>query len=105
MSNPPKPQRRFVQVCQYRSCLRSGSEQVLKEFQAHQSANVMISGSGCLGQCGSGPNVRVAPDQIWYCRVRPEDVDTIVEAHLKGGEPVQRLLHPRLHPRQFYSQS
>ena len=39
------------------------------------------------------------PDNTWYCRVRPEDVDTVMQEHIENGQPVERLLHPRLHPR------
>lgn len=91
-------QRRFVMVCQNRSCLRSGSDQVLAAFQERHCLAAMISGSECLGQCGSGPTVRIVPDDVWYCRVKPEDVDEIVEQHLLGNQPVKRLLHPRFHP-------
>ncbi|NEQ45190.1 MAG: (2Fe-2S) ferredoxin domain-containing protein [Leptolyngbya sp. SIOISBB] len=92
-------QRYLVSVCQHRSCSRSGSEEVLKAFQRHQSATLMVSGCECQGQCGSGPTVRVMPEDIWYCRVQPEDVDTIVENHLKAnGKPVKSLQNPRMHP-------
>ena len=75
-----------------------GSDQVLKAFQAYLAPNLMVSASSCLGLCGGGPNVRVIPDDIWYCRVRPDDVPAVVEQHLQKGAPVRRLLHPRLHP-------
>lgn len=58
---------------------------------------MMACGSECLGQCGSGPTVKVMPDETWYCQVKPEDVGEIVSQHLQGGKPVQRLLHPRFH--------
>lgn len=46
-----------------------------------------------------GATVRVLPDETWYARVKPEDVPEIVEQHLNQNKPVERLLHPRLHPR------
>jgi (2Fe-2S) ferredoxin len=92
-------QRRCVLVCQHRSCLRSGSVEVLRRFQASAPAQVLVSDSNCLGQCASGPTVQIAPDGIWYCRVQPSDVDAIVEQHLQQNQPVTRLLHPRFHPR------
>ena len=98
MSN--NAQHYLVTVCQYRSCQRNGSEQVLAKFQEHQSAKAMISGCECQGQCGSGPTVRVMPGNIWYCQVKPEDVDTIVNEHLNAGQPVERLLNPRMHQTQ-----
>lgn len=94
------PQRHLVMVCQNRSCLRSGSDQVLREFQRHSCSQRLVSASGCMGQCGSGPMVRVFPEGSWYCRVRPQDVAEIVQQHLDRGQPIRRLLHPRFHPSQ-----
>ncbi|NEQ32302.1 MAG: (2Fe-2S) ferredoxin domain-containing protein [Leptolyngbya sp. SIO4C5] len=90
--------RRCVLICQNRSCLRSEADQVLAAFRAQTELPVFISPSECLGQCGSGPTVKVMPDNTWYCRVKVTDVAEIVEQHLKGDRPVQRLLHPRFHP-------
>jgi len=90
--------RYLVTVCQHRSCTRNGSEQVLAAFQQQQSDRLLVSGCECQGQCGSGPTVRVMPANVWYCRVTPEDVDTIVEQHLtEGGQPVASLLNSRFH--------
>jgi len=86
-----------VLVCQHQSCLAQGSAEVLAHFLAHPVPSVTIVGSECQGQCNIGATVRVLPDEIWYCRVKPEHVEAIVEQHLKQGEPVQALLHPRFH--------
>ncbi|MEO0456509.1 MAG: (2Fe-2S) ferredoxin domain-containing protein [Cyanobacteria bacterium P01_A01_bin.114] len=96
LGQPSQPS--FVQVCQYRTCARSQAGQVLAAFQAYSSSDCMVSGSGCLGQCGSGPTVRVMPGNIWYRQVRPQDVAEIIEQHIQGQQPVKRLLHPRFHP-------
>jgi (2Fe-2S) ferredoxin len=40
--------------------------------------------------------VLVYPDGIWYAHVTPEDVPEIIESHLKGGVPVERLVRKRL---------
>lgn len=94
-------QRYLVSVCQHRSCVRNGSEQVLAAFQQHQSDRVLVSGCECQGQCGSGPTVRVMPANVWYCQVKSDDVVTIVEQHLtEGGQPVAALLNPRFHQSQ-----
>lgn len=99
MSNPAK--RYLVTVCQHRSCVRNGSEDVLAAFQRHPSAPVMVSSCECQGQCGSGPTVKVMPDNTWYCQVTPDDVDEIIETHLQpDGHPVERLLNPRIHQSQ-----
>jgi (2Fe-2S) ferredoxin len=33
----------------------------------------------------------VYPEGVWYANVKPEDVPEIVERHLVGGQPVERL--------------
>ena len=71
---------------------------MLATFLAGDLSDYEIVASGCQGQCNVGVTVRVLPDEIWYCRVKPEDVDAIALHHLEQGEPVQRLLHPRFHP-------
>jgi (2Fe-2S) ferredoxin len=90
--------RRCVLVCQHRSCERNGAIAVLAAFRAAKVTNVLISASDCLGQCASGPTVQVMPDQVWYCRVQPDDVPLVVEQHLHANQPVAKLLHPRFHP-------
>jgi (2Fe-2S) ferredoxin len=90
-----------VSICQYQSCQRNGSAEVLAMFQQLRLPEFSVSGCGCLGQCSSGPTVKVNPDNVWYCRVKPTDVPEIIAQHLKEGKPVDRLLHPRIHPR-FY---
>lgn len=95
----PEPKYRCVTVCQHTSCQRNGSAEVLQAFRAHRHPGFTVSPSGCLGQCSSGPTVRVSPDEIWYCRIKPSDVPVIVQQHLIGGEPVDAKLHPRIHPR------
>jgi (2Fe-2S) ferredoxin len=90
---------RQVLVCQYLNCVANGSEEVLAAFQAISTADVEVVSVGCQGQCNMGATVRVVPDEIWYCRVKPADVSDIVNQHLHQGKPVDRLLHPRMHPK------
>ncbi|WP_448561436.1 (2Fe-2S) ferredoxin domain-containing protein [Trichothermofontia sp.] len=92
---------RCVLVCQHRTCIRHGAAGVMAAFQAVSVPGVRIRASDCLGQCSIGPNVQVLPDEIWYARLTPEDVTVIAEQHLQGGQPVDRLLNPRIHL-QFY---
>ncbi len=89
---------RSVWVCQHQSCLRNGSAAVLAAFQAADlPPDVGVLPCECLGQCSSGPTVRVLPEETWYCRLQPEDVPDVVEQHLKRGEPLADKLHPRFH--------
>jgi (2Fe-2S) ferredoxin len=52
---------------------------------------VRANQSGCLDQCEHGPTVVVYPEAIWYGFVTAADVDEIVESHIVGGKPVERL--------------
>jgi len=52
---------------------------------------VRANQSGCLDQCEHGPNVVVYPEAAWYGGVTPGDVEEIVESHIVGGRPVERL--------------
>jgi (2Fe-2S) ferredoxin len=59
--------------------------------EAGLGPGVRINKSGCFSQCGNGPMVVVYPEGVWYAAVSPADADEIVERHLVGGEPVDRL--------------
>jgi (2Fe-2S) ferredoxin len=54
---------------------------------------IRINKSGCFSQCGNGPMIVVYPENVWYAGVHAEDVPEIVQSHLIGGRPVERLLY------------
>ncbi|AFY68780.1 hypothetical protein Pse7367_0470 [Thalassoporum mexicanum PCC 7367] len=94
----PQKTQQHVYVCQYRTCKKDGAEKVLAAFLAEDLPNVIVSECGCLGLCGSGPMIVVEPDDVYYWRVRASEVAAIAEHHLRGGEPIPSMLHPRVHP-------
>ena len=47
--------------------------------------------AGCLDQCARGVTVVVYPEQVWYGGVSVGDVGEIIDHHLFGGVPVERL--------------
>lgn len=55
---------------------------------------VRVNKSGCLDRCAGGPVVVVYPEGIWYTYVDEQDLDEIVESHLKNGKVVRRLELP-----------
>jgi (2Fe-2S) ferredoxin len=78
------------------SCTTDGKSELFAQLQmlakaAGLGATVRINKSGCLDQCEHGPTVVVYPDAVWYGKVKPEDAAAIVEEHLVGGQPVERL--------------
>jgi (2Fe-2S) ferredoxin len=78
------------------SCAEKGSEAVRDEFKRllHDrglKGRMRANAAGCLDQCARGAAVVVYPEQVWYGGVKVEDVAEIVEKHLIGGVPVDRL--------------
>ena len=55
---------------------------------------VRVNKAGCLDRCAAGPVAVVYPEGVWYSFVDVQDIDEIVESHLKNGKVVERLLTP-----------
>jgi len=55
---------------------------------------VRVNKSGCLDRCAGGPVAVVYPEAVWYTYVDKNDIDEIVDSHLKNGKVVERLLLP-----------
>ncbi|CAN5499599.1 NAD(P)H-dependent oxidoreductase subunit E [soil metagenome] len=55
---------------------------------------VRVNKAGCLDRCAGGPVAVVYPAGVWYTFIDEEDIDEIVESHLKNGKVVDRLLLP-----------
>jgi (2Fe-2S) ferredoxin len=54
---------------------------------------VAVSTAGCLGPCFDGPNAVVYPDGAWYAELTTADVEPLVEAQLRRGEPLASRLY------------
>ena len=77
-------------------CASKGSEAVKDEFKRllHErglKGRIRANAAGCLDQCSRGVSVVVYPEQVWYGGVKVEDVAAIVDEHLVGHVPVERL--------------
>jgi (2Fe-2S) ferredoxin len=77
-------------------CQSKGSIEILQAFgeavnSSDLAATTAVSGATCLGPCTLGPSVVVYPEGVWYQGLKASDVSEIVESHLNGGEPVERL--------------
>lgn len=83
------------------SCGRKGSSSIrnaLKDELRRRGLDKQIraNAAGCLDACAFGPSMVVYPEGVWYGHVSVADVPEIVERHLVGGEPVERLRLRRL---------
>jgi NADH:ubiquinone oxidoreductase subunit F (NADH-binding)/(2Fe-2S) ferredoxin/Pyruvate/2-oxoacid:ferredoxin oxidoreductase delta subunit len=57
------------------------------------SSRVEVRRTGCFGFCAAGPIVVVHPDETFYTRVGPADVQDIVEEHVLADRRVERLMY------------
>jgi (2Fe-2S) ferredoxin len=78
-------------------CDPSGQAKLQKLFKQKLAecglkGRVRANQAGCLDQCEHGPNLVVYPDAVWYGFVTEADVDEIIESHIIGGKPVERLV-------------
>ncbi len=65
-------------------------ERIVEENNLQDQINVIET--VYHGLCGKCPLVIVYPEETVYQNVKPEDLKEIVESHIKGGKPVERLL-------------
>ncbi len=79
-------------------CPNEGAEAVCDALRKEISdrglkKKIRINKAGCFDQCGNGPLIVVYPESTWYAKVQPSDCKEIIEQHLLGGKPVERLLY------------
>ncbi len=107
---------RRILICQGTGCISGRSDTVYVALRAAVQQqgleDVGVDFTGCHGFCEQGPNVVVEPDGIFYTHVQEEDAAEIIESHLLGGRPVERLFYrdpvsgeaiPRYADMKFYS--
>lgn len=88
----PKAGKHQIMVCYSSGCESINSKAVYEKFLEFADGNLKVCKTGCLGLCGLGPNVLIYPGEIFYNRVKPEDVEEIV-GKTRAGEVVTRLLY------------
>ncbi len=98
---------RRIIVCAGTGCLVNGSMKVYEEFLKaitetgldivpelkKEQEGACATKSGCQGFCQIGPLVTILPEGILYTKVKPKDVQDIVETTLKKGEILHRLIY------------
>ena len=78
------------------SCAARGSEPLRDYLKQKARAagieDVRINAAGCLDRCELGPTMVIYPEGVWYRYETREDVDEILESHIKNGVRVGRLM-------------
>lgn len=85
-----------VLICNGGSCMKSGGEDVTQAIRSELNRvkvddTIHTTRTRCNGRCDDSCVVIVYPEGIWYNNVTPQDAASIVEQHLLGGKPVERL--------------
>ena len=96
-----KAQSLRVLVCNGTGCIANGSNEVIARFKElgadvailSQKDKMTIVPTGCHGFCEQGVLVIIPDLDITYVKVKPDDVDEIVDSHIRKGVPVERLLY------------
>lgn len=71
--------------------LASHAKERVKKLGLAGPGQVRVNRAGCLDRCSMGPVAVVYPEAVWYRFVDREDIDEIVDSHLRDGRPVERL--------------
>jgi (2Fe-2S) ferredoxin len=81
------------------ACLQHGAQDGFERCKARVKAaglmgpgGVRVNKAGCLDRCAGGPVAVVYPEAVWYTYLDNDDIDEIVESHLRDGRVVERLL-------------
>ncbi len=90
-------QQRTIYICQGTGCVSGKSIEITEALEKHIAEaglkDVRVDFTGCHGFCEQGPVAIVEPEGIFYTHVTPDDVPEIVTAHLRDGQPVERLFY------------
>ncbi len=87
-----------ILVCGGTGCTSSKSMNIIKAIEGqiaekHLENKLRVVMTGCFGLCAKGPIVVVYPEGTFYHSITVEDVPEIIDSHIIGGTPVERLLH------------
>jgi len=80
-------------------CADRGGNELAQAFADEFGARELwgkfkLNTTSCLGVCESGNSVLVYPEGIMYKEVKTSDVKLIIDEHLLGDQPVEKLQAP-----------
>ncbi|MBU1238592.1 NAD(P)H-dependent oxidoreductase subunit E, partial [Myxococcota bacterium] len=90
------PDKVRISVCQGTGCIASGANSVMASFEStllEKNSSVELLGTGCHGFCERGPLVVIQPEGTLYQRVKPENVNEILDKTIGNGEVITKLLY------------
>ena len=94
----PEQKRLNVMVCAGTGCVTAGSAEIKKALEEELNKRglekeIGLVLTGCNGLCAAGPTLAVYPGEIFYQKLKSEDIPHLVEEHFLKGRPVQKLMY------------
>ena len=89
-----------IMVCCGPGCLANGAAKIVEEFRTVLKKKKIkgfkieaLKETGCHGFCEQGPLVVIEPKGTFYVKVKPKDVESIIDASIKKDDTVEKLLY------------
>lgn len=90
-------QQRTILLCHGTGCVSGKAVEIREALEKSLAElgidDVKVDFTGCHGFCAQGPIAIVEPEGIFYTHVSPDDVAEIIQSHIRGGKPVERLFY------------
>ena len=69
------------------SCGKCGGEQIFRELREIAKARglhpkIRVAQAKCLGQCSTGTNIMIYPEEVWYKDVTLADVNALADKYI-----------------------
>jgi (2Fe-2S) ferredoxin len=90
----PSRSKENILVCQKSGCMKRGGKAVCQALETALSDRglddqVTIKGTGCMKNCGQGPNV-IMPGKARYCKINAREIPGLVDKHFPDVEPIEK---------------
>ncbi|SHF49490.1 NADH-quinone oxidoreductase subunit F [Desulfacinum infernum DSM 9756] len=90
--------RKRIRVCNGTGCHSQGAERLVDAFnraleERGVARDYLVVPTGCNGFCAAGPIVVIEPQEVFYQRVKPDQVEAIIERSVLADEVIEELLY------------
>jgi len=86
-----------ILVCHGSGCIAKGADKIIEALKNETAAaglpDIKIDYAPCFNYCQHGPIISIEPEGYFYIDVKPADVSELVQSHIVGGNPVERLMY------------
>ncbi|TFH65435.1 MAG: 4Fe-4S dicluster domain-containing protein [Candidatus Zixiibacteriota bacterium] len=91
--------KKTVIVCCGTGCLANGAQNIVDAFAECLSRRKIkdftveaVKKTGCHGFCEQGPLVVIEPQGTFYTKVKPKDIESIIEKSIENDEIIEKFL-------------